>query len=322
MPPSKMTVNKYTIWKVLIATALLTWLIKSGRLNFHPLLSTSFNIYHLMGIVLLFCSLFVQGVRWWWLLKTQKLHLPFLKTIHLSWIGQFFSLVLPGVAGGELARGYYITQEAGSNKVAGLSTVLVDRVMGLYALLCLSITSLVFLMLSQSQLSLPVLQFGILNVIMFSGISLLGVALLLHPTRSLTLRLVPGRYRTLVESTLKNYQIHMRDLLLCFSLSLLASIMALGSFQVAGLMVQTPLSWKQIFLVCPLVFIASTLPISPGGIGVGETAASLFFARFGVETGATIMLIVRIWLVILRLPGGLLYIVHTPRSPIEKPIKG
>ena len=71
--------------------------------------------------------------------------------------------------------------------------------------------------------------------------------------------------------------------------------------------------WKRAFLVCPLVFVATALPLSPSGIGVGETAASVLFAQFGVETGATLMLIVRLWFLVLQLPGGLLYVLRRGR---------
>jgi len=98
-------------------------------------------------------------------------------------------------------------------------------------------------------------------------------------------------------------------------------VFVLFAFQMAGRVVQITLSWKLVFLVCPLVFIAGALPISPGGIGVGETAASLLFARVGVETGAASMLIFRIWLVILRMPGGLLYIFRNPDSPVIHSVK-
>jgi hypothetical protein len=52
-------------------------------------------------------------------------------------------------------------------------------------------------------------------------------------------------------------------LLACFGLSLAAGIMAMGAFLVAGEVLWTPLNWKQAFLVCPLVFVAGTLPMSP-----------------------------------------------------------
>ena len=67
-------------------------------------------------------------------------------------------------------------------------------------------------------------------------------------------------------------------------------------------------------MVCPLVYVAVALPLSPNGVGVGEAAASVLFAQFGVETGATVMLVVRLWLLVLRLPGGLLYIFRKGNS--------
>jgi uncharacterized protein (TIRG00374 family) len=319
MPPLKKALNKYTIAKVFVAITLMIWLVKSGRLYFSPLLSASLNSIHLVGMGILFLSLSIQGLRWWWLLRTQKIHLSFRKTVSLVWIGQFFSLVLPGIAGGELARGYYITQEVSDAKVAGVSTILLDRVMGLYASLFLGSASFLSIVMLEKQIPSLIYQFGMVNLLLLFGTSLLFLIFWIPSTRRLSLTLVPGRLRLLAERTLANYRLHSQDILLCFVLSLLASCLVFIAFQMAGQVVQTSLNWKQVFLVCPLVFIIGALPLSPGGIGVGETAAFLLFSRFGVETGAAIMLILRVWLVILRIPGGLLYIFRNSDSPISRP---
>ena len=62
------------------------------------------------------------------------------------------------------------------------------------------------------------------------------------------------------------------------------------------------------------MIIANNLPISPDGVGVAETTASILFGQFNVQTGAAIMLIVRLWIFILRLPGGLIYVLHNRSS--------
>jgi hypothetical protein len=320
MPSLKKKLNKYTIAKVLIAITLMTWLVRSGRLDFSSLLSAPISIIHLIGMGVLFVSMAVQGLRWWLLLRTQKLYLTPLKTVSLVWIGQFFSLVLPGIAGGELARGYYITQEASGDKVAGVSTILLDRVMGLYTLLFLGSTSFLSFVIFQKQIPSLIYQFGIVNLLLLFGTSVLLLMLWIPSTRDIILIMVPSRLRPLIESVLANYRLHSQDILMCFILSLLSSVMILVSFQMAGQIVQTSLSWKLVFLVCPLVFIAGTLPVSPGGIGVGETAAFLLFSRFGVENGAVIMLIFRVWLIILRIPGGFLYAFCNLDSPISRTV--
>jgi uncharacterized protein (TIRG00374 family) len=294
-----------------IAAGLLTWLVRSGRLDFHLFFSAPLSPLHLLGILVLLSSQLVQAVRWWWLLKAQEIDLSFPQSVVLLWIGFFFSLVLPGLSGGLMARGYYVTREAPSAKVAGISTVLLDRAIGLYALLWLSMVSLLYLFLSQKAVTLPILQVGALSLLLMVGATLFFVALWAHPTRDLALRLVPRRFRPAVETTLKTYHARGRRLLGCFALSLAAGIMAMGAFLVAGHVIGTPINWKQAFLVCPLVYVIGSLPISPGGIGVGETVASVLFARFGVETGATVMLTVRLWFLVLQLPGGLLYVFRT-----------
>lgn len=298
----------YPIAKLLIAAGLLVWLVRSGRLDFHLLVSAPFTPLHLLGVLVILASLLVQAVRWWYLLRAQEIYLSFRQTVSLLWIGFFFSLVLPGLSGGLMARGYYLTREAPSAKVAGISTVLLDRAIGLYALLWLSMVSLLYLFLSQRAFTMEILQVGTLSLLLMIGATLFFAALWASPTRGLALRFVPQRFRPSVETTLKTYHARGRRLLGCFGLSLAAGIMAMGAFLVAGHVIGTPINWKQAFVVCPLVYVVGSLPISPGGIGVGETAASVLFARFGVETGATLMLTVRLWFLVLQLPGGLFYV--------------
>jgi len=303
--------NRYTIAKIVIAAGLLVWLVWSGRLDFHLFLTARFTPLHLLGVLVILVSLLVQAVRWWWLLRAQAIDLSLFQAAALLWIGFFFSLVLPGLSGGLMARGYYVTREAPSAKVAGISTVLVDRAIGLYALLWLSMLSLLYLYWSQKPLSATIVEIGALSLLLMAAATLFFAALWAHPTRNLALRLVPHRFRSPVETTLKTYHARGARLLGCFGLSLVAGIMAMGAFVVAGYVIGTPINWKQAYLVCPLVYVIGSLPISPGGIGVGETAASVLFARFGVETGATIMLTVRLWFLVLQLPGGLFYVLRT-----------
>lgn len=304
-------VNRYTIAKVLVAVGLLVWLVKSGRLDLHILFSTPLSLFHVLGMVVLLVGMVMQAWRWWWLLKAQQIGLSFQRTLGLVWIGRFLAMVLPGAVGGIMVRGYYVTREAPSAKIAGLSSIVLDRSMGLYASFLLSVTALVFTVWSSEPLAGPILHVGAVTVLFVMGGTLVFLTLWLNPTRNLMLGLVPGRFRAPLEGVLEAYRDRGRCLLACFALSLAISVMAMGAFVIAGRALGTPVGWKQAFMVCPLVFVASALPISPGGIGVGETAASVLFARFGLETGATIMLTVRLWYLVLRLPGGLLYVFRT-----------
>jgi len=160
---------------------------------------------------------------------------------------------------------------------------------------------------------------GAVIILCATGATLIFLALWLDPTRGQLLGFVPGRFRAPLGAVLEVYRGGGRSLLVCLVLSLAIGVISMGAYRVAGHVIGTPLGWKQVLMVCPLVFVATALPISPGGIGVGETAASVLFAQFGVETGATIMLVVRLWFLTLRLPGALFYVFRVRSSAPQEP---
>lgn len=317
-PPPSRSLNKYTIAKALVAVGLLTWLVRSGRLDFRALFDAPFSRFHFLGMLVLLTAMVLQAWRWWSLLRIQQIDLSFPRTLGLVWIGRFLALVLPGVVGGDLVLGYYVTREAPSAKTAGLSTVLLDRSIGFYTSFLLGVAAFGWLVCSGGTLSRPLLHMGAVIILCTFGATLVFLILWLAPIRDRILGFVPGRLRTPLEGALDAYRAGGRGLMVCLVLSLAISVMSMAAYKAAGRVIDTPLGWKQVLMVCPLVFVATALPISPGGIGVGETAASVLFAQFGVETGATIMLVVRLWFLALRMPGALFYVFRGRSTALDR----
>jgi len=307
-PAPSNPLSKYTIAKTLVAAGLLTWLVRSGRLDFSLLFSTPLSLSHGLGVLVLFIAMVLQARRWWWLLQAQQIDLSLPRALGLVWIGRFLAMLLPGAMGGDLVVGYYVIREAPSAKMAGLSTVVLDRAIGFYTSFLLGLAAVGWMAGSGEGWTGPVMQMG--AVILFCVFGATGVfwALWADSVRDRMLGFVPERFRAPLEKVLKAYRARGRNLLHCLALSLIVGFLSMAVYRIAGHVIGTPLGWKQVFMVCPLVFIATALPISPSGIGVGEAAASVLFAQFGVETGAAIMLVVRLWFLALRLPGALFYV--------------
>jgi uncharacterized membrane protein YbhN (UPF0104 family) len=57
-----------------------------------------------------------------------------------------------------------------------------------------------------------------------------------------------------------------------------------------------------------LGFIADNLPVTPGGLGVGETAFSALFLVAGLTGGAEALLCWRVWTALVRLLGLVFYL--------------
>src|SRR5207253_2815839 len=61
-----------------------------------------FARYDLMGpaVLALVSATLLAALRWHWLLRAHALHVPLLRTLQLTLIGNFFSLALPGAVSG------------------------------------------------------------------------------------------------------------------------------------------------------------------------------------------------------------------------------
>ena len=305
-------ITKGTVIKALVGAALCIWLVRGGHVDFGALAAAPTNVFSLVGVLLLFASMVVQSVRWKLLLRAQNVELPLNRVVQLSWIAQFLSLLGFGTTGGDVARAYYTAQAVSTNKVAGASSVVLDRALGLYTLMWLSVPSFLFLVWGHHHDMSPLLvQMGILVCLLISAATAAGVALSAQSTRARILQLVPARFQAVARVGLTLPQAQPRDVVIWLALSFIGNVLVLAAFVLAGSVLETPVSWVAVLFAGPLVILANNLPISPGGIGVAEVAAATLFAEFGIASGASLMLLVRIWTILMRAPGGLVYLSWT-----------
>ena len=92
-----------------------------------------------LAIVLFGITLFISALRWQVLLRVQEIVLKFVPIFQVSMIGQFFNSFLLGTTGGDVARVLYIAQLAPHKKSAAGLSVIFDRVIGLIALIVLTL---------------------------------------------------------------------------------------------------------------------------------------------------------------------------------------
>ena len=294
--------------KLLIAGGLIWWLVDSGKLDLAPL--AAFQPLHLCGLAVFTASLVPQVLRWWWLLRLHQADISPIRVGRWVWIGEFFTMALPGGAGAEVSRLYYVFKHTSCSKTAAISTMVLDRVLGLGALLLLGSLAYLAAQFSETDPGAPVAMMGSASAVMFLGLCAAFLAFGLAPVRRMFLALAPGSMAASARAALEAYLKGKRVLFRCFGVSVLSHLLLMGAFMVSGSILGVELGWRTVFLVVPLVFIANFLPLSPGGIGIGETAAAFLFAQFGFANGAAIMLTVRVWIVLLQLAGGGVYLLN------------
>ena len=88
-------------------------------------------------------GIFVRAYRWQVLLRAQDMWTPYGRLVQLYYIGSFFNTFLPSGFGGDVVKTYELSRQTSSG-ASSVSTVLVDRLMGLAVLFAMALVALPF----------------------------------------------------------------------------------------------------------------------------------------------------------------------------------
>ncbi|HXA09944.1 MAG TPA: lysylphosphatidylglycerol synthase transmembrane domain-containing protein, partial [Chthoniobacterales bacterium] len=81
---------------------------------------------------------FAAAVRWWILLRVQRIHLSMPRVSGLFLIGMFYNQFLPGGTGGDIMKSYLLLKETPGKATGALLAVVFDRMVGLVALISIT----------------------------------------------------------------------------------------------------------------------------------------------------------------------------------------
>lgn len=305
--------------RVAFGVAILVYLAKSGRLDF----SSLGRLQHegrvtaaAVGFLLL--DILFMSVRASLLFRTARLSLTFVNSFQLNLVGFLFSTFLPGAAGGDIAKLVYATRENRGRRTEVATVLILDRVVGLFSLVLLPLLFAPFfpdLIRSVPTLRRVLAVDALLAIAMAAGSALV---MFYAPTRNLISRLLrrwPG-IQTLAVRVVDALSLHGKDqltLFYAFLLSLLANL-ALVVVTALALFAVHPTSFStRLVLVAPVGHLVNSLPLTPGGIGVGETAFNTLFLLTGIHGGAEALLCMRLWNCVVGVLGLALCIVGINR---------
>lgn len=282
----------------------------NGQFDFQAVMYGSFSPLHLLGLSAIFGGSYFSALRWRVLLRLQGL--TFKTSIVLRWtlISNFFGLALPGGAWTEMSRAYYMFRSSPNCRIAALSSIILDRILALGSLILMGFLSFIALVLTSDMVDDTIGIFGVImgGILMFTigGFLLVGYG----PVRRVIKMPLPEKYGVIIDAIIVSYVSRKIILAQSFALSFIAHVFILSAFFFAAEILSTTVGWKEQAIAMPLVMISNVLPLTPSGIGVGETVSAFIFALFGIGNGAAIMLVARIWFVAVQLFGGAVYLFH------------
>jgi len=313
--------NIFNVFKIAFAAGLIFYLVSSGSLNLRSMSKAMSHTWWFSLITLLTGLLVViTSYRWYLLLIAQDVRITFWKTLSLNFIGMFFNICLPGATGGDLVKCYYVASIYPDKKASTITTVLVDRVMGLIGLLLVGGGSvLLYPAISLGGNSL-IRAFSYSIVIFCIGTLASLIVLLNIPVSFLATYLEKAHHLPLRNLFLKFYQAMQvyRDNQPVIYLSILLStlnhtVLIITSIMVGKIM-GVGLSWRFYGVITPMGLVASALPIAPAGLGIGEAAFEYLYKQVGSSMGGEIIALLHLMMIFWGLVGLPFYLL-TKRSP-------
>jgi glycosyltransferase 2 family protein len=248
--------------------------------------------------------------RWQILLRSQGVSENMLRLTEIYFIGLFCSLFLPTSAGGDAYRVFEVARRQGPTARVLLAT-LQDRLLGLGGMMLLGLIALV----TYRALVPPNL---FLTVLVVYGLSILGVMALLNlgPLLRRTSNLMAGLEQTASGARLFAVLDPLRQApplsawrtLRVVMLALATFVSAVFMYAVVCEALGASCSFLALCLIVSLVAVARMLPISLGGLGVGEEAFVMLTGLFGIasDKATPIALVILGVGVAMSLLGGLL----------------
>lgn len=255
----------------------------------------------------------IEAKRLGLLLRSQRLYLPFGNGYRLVAMGTFFNFAIPGGTGGDVMKLVYLASENRSRGVEVAAVLLVDRVVGLFSLLAVAV-GLAWLSGLGGGPGLPVpglmgASLGVMALVVV-GVGLAWSTRLRATAayRYLTTGAPLHRQWERVATALHAFRDHRRALLAAIALSATGQLVLAGMFLATGKLLVPSASGLLTATLSLLGLVANALPVTPGGLGVGEAAFQALFAIAGHAGGAQLVLAWRAGLLPLAVAGGLLYV--------------
>ena len=278
------------------------------------------------GTLATFVGLVAGAVRWGEILAAQGLRLSFSRVFQVFFVGQFFNAFMLGACGGDMARAYYASKDAPGRRAEAVSTVFVDRAVGLFATIlfcCVVIVLRIPFFLNNQGTRWPgILMFLFLIASVVGIFALFRRNLFEHWTFFRQLerdtRLGPLIRRTYDAFYL--YRSHHRVM----AIALVYSYLNLGFLTAAcyclGRSLQIHTSLLEYFTLFPIISVIAAIPITPGSLGVREGLFVSMFAAILVDAHQALALSLMVYAVSLvwSLFGGVFFIGRPLSAEIEE----
>ena len=276
--------------KILLAAAILSYLfVRLKNENaFSRLVNEPKQWPLLAAAQLMVLSAFaISCVRWWVLVRALQIDFSLGDAFRLGSLGFMLSQVSLGSIGGDLFKAVFIAREQPNHRTHAVASVLIDRVMGLYAMLL--VASCGMAIAGGLTVQSPLLRSLTLLIAAAMVVGTICLGILISPAasshrvkaRAAATPVVGPTLTRLVEAA-EQYRNRRGSLYASIGLGVCTHTLLISGIWTIGqaLPISTP-SLANMILIVPSSLFVGAIPATPGGLGTFEATMGGLFGLFG-----------------------------------------
>jgi glycosyltransferase 2 family protein len=243
------------------------------------------------GACLMLVSLVVRAYRWQIILRGIGSSIPFNRLVELYFVGSFFNAFLPSGIGGDVVRAAEAAQDVETQEA--VSSVLVDRLTGLMALLAMAV-----LMLPFRPSIFPDELAWLVAIVCVLGLTVGFIILDGRMLRNLISKF-PKIFRKPGQGFIERLIITIEScgwsaINQALLISVVFNLIQVGWWATTGKAIGLTIPYSYYMLVVPIMAAALLIP-SVGGLGVREWLAPTLFAGTGIGVEAAVALTILVF---------------------------
>jgi glycosyltransferase 2 family protein len=295
MSRSKRKKTVIALLKILLALGILGYLVAGlqSQAGFSRLVHQPKHWGMLIAAACLVTVAFsLSFFRWYLLVRALGIAFHKRDALRLGSLGYMLNFISPGSVGGDLFKAVFLAREHPGQRASAVASIVIDRVLGLYAMLMVASLGLIisggsFEENRSFQTLAHVIQFAAL-----AGTVGIGLLLLLPESTDRQLSQMAGRLplvgqllSRLIQSTLA-YRYHRVALFAAIATGVTTHCLVITAFWAIerGLPVHAA-TFAENLLIVPASLFAGAVPATPSGLGTMEAAVELLYRTTGAAKG-------------------------------------
>jgi uncharacterized protein (TIRG00374 family) len=284
--------------------------------------------YLVLAMLIFPLTFALTSIRWHRMLHAVQVLVPLGRTVVINMVGAFYNTFMPGSTGGDVLKAYYASKQT-PHRTRAVMTVLVDRAIGLLALVVVGGAMAAFVW-SRSDVADPVGQ--------LCGKIAKGAAIILAATVGMLLVYYQPHLRRLtgldwlirhlpMQKQIQNI-VHVMEVyrtrpgLIAWAMVVTfpVHLTVATSAMLAGQALQLHIDPLYYFVCVPVIVLAGSIPISPQGAGVMEYFAIKLTEKQGasVSEAFALAMLIRLTQVLWNLTGGIFVLRGGFHAPSEE----